>query len=140
MSAKSYTLKQHGRLENTRIEQALDEIAKKEGWTLIPQAQLVARGEGDVMLTYRPDRRIDGTDVILEADGPTHFRSLKQRRKTEARDKILWEKFHLRVFHIPYSLLVAEGVGNTRAYYNYVARGIKDFISNRGLTSARLVD
>jgi very-short-patch-repair endonuclease len=125
----SYVIQKNLKASDTSLEKALDEIGEEMGLRLIPMLEINVKHE-KVTYTYRPDRRIDETDIILEADGPYHETEI-QRRKTQRRDQTLFNELGVRTLHIPGSLLVAEGVGDSRKFWPYVKTKIKAFMESK---------
>ena len=120
------------KLIDTKPELALQEICKKE---LIEfELGFIQSYFGDDGKSYefKPDVRIS-SNILIEADGEYHDTAI-QKRKTAWRDRSLIQMGY-RVLHIPASLLVAEGVGDRKAYWPYVAMEIKRFIEESDLKS-----
>ncbi len=125
MSAKSFMLKEHIKYSDTSIELALDQICVQLlNIKLVTPQPIWHEGK-----PIRPDRQIPNTNILLEADGYYHFASAKQLNKTKWRDEMLVSK-GFRILHIPADVLLAEGVKDSKKFWQYVSEEIKKFQSN----------
>jgi hypothetical protein len=119
----SYNIKKNEKFSDTSPEKALDSICEKLGLALIKGEEIQVPG-----FTISPDRKIAGTNVLLEADGIYHDTKI-QRRKSSWRDDALVASGY-RVLHIESELLVCHGLSDSDRFWPYVSVEIKKFIDS----------
>lgn len=118
----AYRLAQNNtKAEDTSLEEALEDIFPG----LLEKVEPIECKEGSETWMIRPDRRIKGTNVLLEADGGYH-ESRRETQKSHWRDGLLLARGY-RIVHIPRQLL------ETQAYYGYVKQVVLSFVKGSRL-------
>jgi len=97
------------KLQDTRPEQALDALAEHMGLKLSRSAPIAVLGSG---AAFRPDRQIEGTNILIHVDGPPSHHTKRGVAKGDWQDRKLNE-MGWRNLRVPAELLKKKWWGYT---------------------------